>query len=722
MKTIRIQEEGLLLLIEVDDRGDVHLLHCSVLPYQEALLKDPLQRTKFRLAEVQATGENHDGHHGSKHIETLPGKRMKYYTHRLLEHELGMKLELEQCDPVSGLKLISHVQCYRGLSIVRCWTEVVNEGNGELALEYISSFALSGLAKEGEGSWGEKMRLHVPHHSWYGEMQWRSNLLPELGLTPVNRFTMKRVSVSNTGSWSTSEYLPMGCLENLETGSSLFWQIEHNGSWHWEIGDYGYREDNDAGTEEGHLYVRLGGPTEAESHWWKKLLPGESFTTIPVAVGSAYGGIEAMSGILTEYRRRIRRPNQDNKQLPVIFNDYMNCLFGDPTADKLYPLINAAAKSGCEYFCIDAGWYADGPWWDQVGEWQPSADRFPDGIEAVLNYIRAKGMVPGLWLEIEVMGIHCPMADRLPDDWFFMRHGRRVKEHGRYQLDFRHSEVRAYASSVIERLVDQYHVGYIKMDYNINIGIGTEVNADSFGDGLLQHNRAYLKWLDAVFARYPGLVIEHCSSGGLRMDYALLRRHSLASVSDQTDFRKLAVIAAASPTALTPEQAAVWSYPLENGNEEEVVFNMVNSLLLRIHLSGHLDRMSPGQLDLIQEAILYYKEIRRSIAEAIPFWPLGLPRFDSGWTALGLRGSHKIRLAVWRLAGQDQEIQLTIPRIPEQQGNPTDGLSLPESGLSRFRCAYPKQGAGEWHWDNLTGLLRISLPQNFTARVFEIDL
>jgi alpha-galactosidase len=37
------------------------------------------------------------------------------------------------------------------------------------------------------------------------------------------------------------------------------------------------------------------------------------------------------------------------------------------------------------------------------------------------------------------------------------------------------------------------------MDYNINAGIGTETGAGSFGDGLLQYNRAYLAWLDILF-------------------------------------------------------------------------------------------------------------------------------------------------------------------------------------------------------------------------------
>ena len=88
-----------------------------------------------------------------------------------------------------------------------------------------------------------------------------------------------------------------------------------------------------------------------------------------------------------------------------------------------------------------------------------------------------------------------------------------------------------HVTEVIDRVVRDYGVGYIKMDYNIEPGIGTEVDADSFGDGLLEHERAYLAWLDGIYKKYPDLVIENCSSGGLRMDYAMLARNSIQSTS-----------------------------------------------------------------------------------------------------------------------------------------------------------------------------------------------
>ena len=70
----------------------------------------------------------------------------------------------------------------------------------------------------------------------------------------------------------------------------------------------------------------------------------------------------------------------------MIYNDYMNTLFGDPRIEKELPLIEGAASVGADVFCIDAGWYdsTDGGWWDMVGEWQASTNRFGDAGLRVL--------------------------------------------------------------------------------------------------------------------------------------------------------------------------------------------------------------------------------------------------------------------------------------------------------------------------------------------------
>ncbi|MBD2870227.1 glycoside hydrolase family 36 protein [Paenibacillus arenilitoris] len=694
-KRIELAENGLHLVIEVTESGDVLFLHFGAQPYDPAMLGGS-QKAGFRLMELQLTGEDRAEYHGRTHRASYPGLRMVYDGHADRREALGRKLELRLRDEATGLKATQHIQFYNGVQTVRCWVVLENEGEAPAEVEYVSSFALTGLDKEGAQDRDEKMRLYVAHNGWQSELQWRSYKLPELGMSHLKDRGSKRVSCSNTGSWSAAEHIPMAVLANEEAGTSLFWQIEHNGSWHWEI-----IEQSDL------LTVLIGGPTEHDNHWWLSLAPGERFESVPLAVGSVAGGFEESIAQLTAYRRLIRRPNDDNRLLRVIFNDYMNCLWGDPTTEKLLPLIDAAADVGCEYFCIDAGWYAAGEWWDGVGEWLPSGERFPEGIKYVLDYIRGKGLIPGLWLELEVMGVNSPKLAETDDSWFFMRHGKRVKDRSRYQLDYRNPKVIAHADEVIRRLVEDYGVGYIKMDYNINAGIGTETDADSVGDGLLRHNRAYMAWLDRIFARYPELVIENCSSGGMRMDYAMLSRHSIQSTSDQEDYVKYAAIAAASPAALTPEQSAVWSYPLREGDDEEVVFNMVNALLLRVHQSGHLAELSPRRRALVKEALDYYKSIRADIPEALPFWPLGLPKQQDDWVSFGLHAGDRVYVAVWRTGGEAAEVELPLERWR--------GREL------TARCAYPAEAPGTaWRWLPAEGALRASLPAGRTARLFEL--
>lgn len=670
MKYYTIEENGIHIVFGLTKKNQIKLLHFSKAAFNKADIcrfwaeckeedkgrREQFINEAFQLVQVSLSGYNRPYEkHGNKHIVTAPGYLLTYAGMEDTRNETGRKLVILQEDKeVTHIRVETVMQFYDGSSVVRIYNTVKNTGEEMQTLEYLSSFCYTGLEKEGLWTSDEKMKLAIPFNGWQKEMSIEMFPFGRLGLAQTQPGVYQRTSqvleVTNTGNWSTKKYLPLGYVENEQAHTGLFWQIEHNGSWHYEIGDQNM-----------HFYVCVSGPTEVQSHWFKNLAPGEEFTSVPVAVGVSGDSFEEAMGELTKYRRMIRRPNQDNENLPVIFNDYMNCLFGDPTTEKEIPLIDAAAECGCEYYVIDAGWYAPGEWWDSVGEWQECRERFPNGIKEVTDYIREKGMIPGVWLELEVMGINCEKAKQAPDDWFFVRHGKRVYDRSRYQLDFRNPAVIAHANEVIDRVVNEYGVGYIKMDYNIEPGIGTELYAESVGQGMLEHEKAYLAWLDDVFRRYPDLVIENCSSGGLRIDYALLSRYSIQSTSDQEDYRNYATIAANAAAGVTPEQAAVWSYPMpmfaeygfskpgyvENGIEE-VIYNMVNVMMLRIHQSGHLAELSAERLDLVKEGIRIYKLIRGDIKKALPFWPLGLARNEDMWLCAGLKLEDKAYIAVWK--------------------------------------------------------------------------
>lgn len=711
---IRIEEDGIYLVFGVTKENQLKLFHFSAKPLSEQEEKkltenETFLQEGFQLVQVNFSGYNRPYEkHGNKHIVTAPGYMLTFVDMKDERNETGRVLTFIQKDEETGARVVTTWQFYQGTTTIRMQSEVTNEGTEVQTLEYISSFYYLGIEKEGEMSSDDKMQLTFAHNGWQKEMNFHTYSFPALGLPQtqptVYQRTSKTIELTNTGNWSTKEYLPMGYLSNEEADTAIYWQIEHNGSWHAEISD-----QND------HFYLALSGPTEVQSHWFQNLKPGESFTTVPVAVGVSDADFAKAMGQLTKYRRMIRRVNKDDENLPVIFNDYMNCLFGDPTTEKELPLIDAAAEAGCEYYVIDAGWYAPGLWWDSVGEWQESRERFPGGIKEVTDYIRGKGMVPGVWLELEVMGINCEKAKNAPDDWFFIRHGKRVFDRSRYQLDFRNPAVIDHVNEVIDRVVNEYGVGYIKMDYNIEPGIGTELDADSVGAGLLAHERAYLVWLDSVFKKYPDLVIENCSSGGLRIDYALLSRYSIQSTSDQEDYQNYASIAVNAPAGLTPEQAAVWSYPQRNGDKEETIFNMVNAMLLRIHQSGHLAELSPERVALVKEGISYYKEIRSDIKKALPDWPIGLADTRATFLCGALKTENKAYLAVFR-RDKDEEDDRTMVRIPLAH------LFEGEKKLS-VKLTYPQEAMKEnveYTYEADRKVLAVDFKKKVMARIFEV--
>jgi alpha-galactosidase len=126
----------------------------------------------------------------------------------------------------------------------------------------------------------------------------------------------------------------------------------------------------------------------------------------------------------------------------------------------------------------------------------------------------------------------------------------------------------------VDRLVDEFGLSFFKLDYNRNIGAGTDVDADAPRAGLLGHTRAFRDWLLGVQARHPNVLFENCGSGAMRMDYSIRSAAHLQSTSDQQDFLRYPPIAAAAPASVLPEQAGNWAYPAASMSLEETAFAM----------------------------------------------------------------------------------------------------------------------------------------------------
>ncbi|MHB9032778.1 MAG: glycoside hydrolase family 36 protein [Anaerolineae bacterium] len=620
-----------------------------------------------------------------------------------------------------------------GAAVIRQTTTAINEGSTPITLTHLSSACLQGLASDGQRAWDDpaKLRLHYCRQAWEGEGQWRTAGLEDLGLYRTSVHPCGTAfHLASIGSWSTATHLPMAVLEDLETGKVWYWQIETSSSWHWELG---YRAAWSG--EAGGLFMDADAASERHTGWSKTLQPGERFTAVPVAFGCTTGGFEEAVAQLTSYRRAVLKPRQvDFPELPLMFNDYMNCLWGDPTAEKLMPLIDTAASVGAEGFCIDAGWFAprESSWGNGLGDWRPSPDRFGEqGLAGIIKYIRAKGLIPGVWLEMEVCGEDAALGKK-PDDWFLLNYGKRIGGGSRWFLNFSLPEVRAYLHGVIDRLVHM-GVGYIKNDYNACIGPQVANVGAGGADGLLQHSRAFYAFIDEVRARHPHLILENCGSGAMREDYAALAHFHLQSSSDQEIHTLYPSVLIGSLAAVLPEQLGVWAFPwphlfLDRADEailksaayrasmadgEQTIFNMVSGMCGCLYLSGHIDYADNDNLDLIREALVLYKGERSFIGSSHPVWPAPMPRFmDShAWASVGLanEGGTRILLAVWRLGSAESSFSLHFPLWA--------GQSIKVTQLYPARLPHAKTT-----WNSTAGELTVELVKPNSARYFEVIL
>jgi alpha-galactosidase len=703
---VAIDDGAIALTVTVGGDGLARLAHLGPGGGPDHKTSEPSAASAMPLADVLTPGTGRSWS-GARHAESALAARLRYTGHTERADGGWREFVITLADTASGLRADVCYRILSGQGALRAWTTLTNEGSAPLVIESVTSFLCGGLpgapAGDNPANPGGVDDLDVlwSESDWLAEGRWQRRRLRD-ALPDTNRRAHPAnprgcLGFTSTGSWSSSVYLPMGALVSRSSGTCWAWQIEHNGGWRWE-----------AGEQHGDGYLALLGPANAEHQWRQRLAPGESFSTVPAAVAVSGDGFDDAIGRLTRYRRAARRPHPDHRRLPVIFNDYMNTLMGDPATDRLLPLVSAAARAGAEVFCIDTGWYDQGTgWWDGAGDWQPAAARFPGGLTEVLDHIRAEGMIPGIWLEPEVAGVRTAAASDLPDEAFFRRDGVRVAEAGRYHLDLRHPAAVSHLDKTVDYLAGELGIGYLKLDYNIRIDPGTDGGGESPGAGLLGHNRAYLAWLERVLNRYPDLTIENCSSGAMRADYALLSLLQLQSTSDQQDFRSYPVITAAAPAAIAPEQAATWCYPQPGFTAAEIGFTLCGALLGRMHLSGHLDQMTAAQQDLVAQAVAVYRQIRADIAEAVPFWPLGLPGWTDSWVALGLRGPRRSYLVAWHRGLLEPASLAAAPADPAELALPVPHL---HGTTASAEALFPGEAGTGARWDAAAGQLTVTLP------------
>ena len=476
-------------VFEGDEKG---VRRCKDLSVYSETQRETVEQMST-ICEVQIRGRMFSAHNGLRHMQHSENGRFSYCSHAVQENNGSTLLTIVQESDIARLTSYFHVAA--GTDTVRTWHVVENIGKEVFTLEYVGTYNDLQVCEPRKF---DKTEFWFPTNGSYCECQWNVGTMKDLGIfSGHNMRNQKKILISNVGTWSTKTYLPMGAIRN-EQGKVLLWQIEANGSWSYELGDL-----FDCAT------LHLNGPTFEEHNWQQTLQPGESFETVKAAITEGEDFNDAMAN-LTRYRRTIIRDTKDSREQPVIFNEYMYASWNTPSAETAKALAPLASKFGADYYVIDCGWHDEEPDpFYYVGRWEESESRYPDGLKATLEGIRKEGLIPGLWMEPEVVGALGDAKSLYPDSCYFSHNGVVSGVSQRYQLDFRSQEVRDRLDKIVDRLVQEYGVGYLKFDYNIEAGVGTDYNAESYGNGLLHHNRAVYDWMKGIADRYPDLIIEN---------------------------------------------------------------------------------------------------------------------------------------------------------------------------------------------------------------------
>jgi alpha-galactosidase len=231
-------------------------------------------------------------------------------------------------------------------------------------------------------------------------------------------------------------------------------------------------------------------------------------------------------------RSLVAWPGNVMRTRPVTLNTWEGNYFQHDVA-ALKAQATAGAHLGIERFVLDDGWFGrrdDDS--SSLGDWKVDPRKYPDGLDPLIDHVRSLGMEFGIWVEPEMVS---PDSDlfRAHPEWALQVAGRPLAT-GRQQLvlDLTRREVAEYLLGVLDCLLSEHAISYLKWDMNRDL-----LSAGNGKGRPVYHAQveAFYSLLDQVRTSHPSVEIESCASGGGRVDFGVLARTHRFWTSDCTD-------------------------------------------------------------------------------------------------------------------------------------------------------------------------------------------
>jgi alpha-galactosidase len=483
-----------------------------------------------------------------------------------------------------------------------------------------------------------------------------------------------------------------------------------------------------------HIHAMAGGLVTAGISPWQffvELAPGESVTA-PSVVLTIAPTLDAASVAL---QRAVavdwlpRTPFTD--AVPVEWNHWWP--YEDQEVDEQVIAANArvAADLGIEVATVDAGWFgAADPtsyWQEQRGDWASvNTARFPSGLAALGQSIRDAGVLPGMWIEAEAVGAHSLLRAARPEAMAHSVEARRADPSYRVQTESLDPDDptflgyvclgspagREHVLASMSTLITTTGARWIKLDFNIDpdAGCTRTDHGHGAGDGLLRHYEGLYAVLDAVRERHPDILLESCSSGGLRIDLGLARHVHGFFLSDPDYTEHHLQVLWGVRHLLPPIGILHWSWSQWRGDypparrdwatlgTDEFDRMLRAAMVHRFGVSLRLPELRPELLERLREHVALFR------AELVPFVRDGVlqplsaspERGGFGERAPSIQVSHpdgRVLLAVFvldggvrpagvRLQGLEPDTTYRVRDLADGDVRRMSGVELIEDGLA----------------------------------------
>jgi len=511
---------------------------------------------------------------------------MDYTGHQIVQQDGKETLVMTMKDRIYPLEVHMTYAVIPEFDLIERSVRIVNTGEHDIVLESMQSAAWSLPTLP-------DYRLTHVTGKWSGEFQLRNTLLSE----------GKKVIESRRG-FTDGHANPWFAVDSgqatEERGQVWFGALAWSGNWKITAEKSSFNQ------------VRVtGGINDFDSEWI--LGPGESFDTPMFVGGYTEGGFGEMSRHLHHYQYQYIIPSQEPRK--VLYNSWEATYF-DVNAKDQMALAERAAKLGVELFVVDDGWFgARNHDRAGLGDWFVNQEKFPNGLNELIEKVHAFGMEFGIWVEPESVNPDSELYRQHPDWVYHFPTRGRTELRNQLLLNISKPEVKQYILTFMIDLLSKHDITFIKWDMNRTI---TEPGMKDHPihrqkEVWIRHVQTLYEIWAELRERFPHVAFETCAGGGSRIDLGILRYADQSWPSDNTDaFDRLSIQEGFS-YAYPPKLMTCWVTESPSGMNKRVTslaYRFYSAMMGTLGIGSNLNEWSDELIEQSAAFVQQYKDIR----------------------------------------------------------------------------------------------------------------